>query len=195
MSSAGYDIANHLHQATGEATYTQPPNSSAFDHIRKRRRAQPPQATAQTPSIHVHFPTPVPQPHVSIVPVESSPSPGSKPATVTTPTPAEAPTSPPQPIIDLTNDHDATIYPTIGELLGELDEIMPSLGFPRYEERLTSAGFTHAHQVADTPGVRQTFDRLGIPVGIRQEIFEHAARMTRRAEKSKQVTKTEDTPI
>jgi hypothetical protein len=112
------------------------------------------------------------------------------------PTPADALASPhPQPIIDLTNDHDATIYPTIGELLSELNDTMPGLSFPRYEERLASAGFGYVHQVLDTPDVRQTFDQLAIPVGIRQEIFEHAARMTRRAEKSKEVTKTEDTPI
>lgn len=94
----------------------------------------------------------------------------------------DPPSSPrPQPIIDLTNDDDRSdtaIYPTIGELLSELDEAMPSLGFTRYEERLSNAGFNYVHQIADTPDVQQTFDQLGIPVGIRQEIFKCAARMT-----------------
>jgi hypothetical protein len=113
-------------------------------------------------------------------------------------TPAVSPPTPhPQPIIDLTGDADGasnTIYPTAGELLSELDETMPNLGFTRHEERLLNAGFGYVHQVVDMPDVRQSFDQLEIPVGIRQEIFERAARMSRRAGKSKDITKTEDDP-
>ena len=102
-----------------------------------------------------------------------------------------------QQIIDLTDDSDhgnTVTYPTIKELLGELDEAMPSSGFARYEERLSNAGFSHVHRVTDTPNVRQNFDRLEIPIEIRQEIFERATRMTRRTEKSKQTAKTEEDP-
>ena len=110
----------------------------------------------------------------------------------------DLPSSPrPRPIIDLTNDTDhpsTMIYPTIGELLSELDETMPSLGLPRYEERLLDAGFGYVQQITDTLDIRESFDQLAIPDGIRLEIFEHAARMTRRAEKSKQIVKTEEDP-
>ncbi|KAF9790818.1 hypothetical protein BJ322DRAFT_999049, partial [Thelephora terrestris] len=42
--------------ATGQATYGQPPNSSAFDHVRKRQRfsVQHAPVPASAPSIHVH---------------------------------------------------------------------------------------------------------------------------------------------
>lgn len=111
--------------------------------------------------------------------------------------PAGTPSLPP-PMIDLTDDSDhieAAIYPTIGELLGELDEATPGLSFARYEEELLGAGFGHVHEVVDTPNVQHIFDRLAIPVGIREEIFERAARIVRRAEKVKQVTKIEEPPV
>jgi hypothetical protein len=121
---------------------------------------------------------------------------------VATSPPAEVPGGPPsplapQPTIDLTDDSDdvdTAIYPTVGELLGELDEAMPSLGFTHYEEGLSDAGFSRVNQITDTPDVQQSFDQLAVPVGIRQDIFERAARMVRRAEKSKQVAKTEEDP-
>ena len=105
------------------------------------------------------------------------------------------PSSPhsPNPIIDLTGDPDpdTTTYPTIGELLRELDEDTPSLEFSRYEEGLVNVGIRHVHEVIDTLEVQQSFDQLEIPVGMRQEIFERASRMVRRAGKSKQISKTD----
>ena len=120
----------------------------------------------------------------------SEPSPATAPTQLT-----ESPSRPPQAVIDLTDESDrcnTPIYPTVGELLGELDENSTNPGFARYEDRLMDAGFRHVHQVVDTSNVQQDFDRLVIPVEIRHEIFERAARMVHRAEKSKQVIKTED---
>lgn len=129
-----------------------------------------------------------------VIPAE--PCPVSAPANTTKSVSSPAtPQRPPETIIDLTGDrdqHETTIYPTIKELLTELDEDTANLGFSQYEERLASAGFCRVHQVIDTPDVCKNFDQLGIPAEIGREIFERAARMTRRAEKSKQLTKTED---
>ena len=107
-----------------------------------------------------------------------------------------APTDPPpsphsQPVIDLTSggadSPDTTVYLTIEELLRELEDAAPELGFTRYKERLSNAGFGSVHQVIDTPEVLRHFDQLAIPVDVRRQILEQAARMTRRAEKSKQI--------
>ena len=100
-------------------------------------------------------------------------------------------------MINLTDDSDnidAAIYPTVRELLGESDEAMPSMAFARYKEALSDAGFACLHEVVDTSNIQHTFDQLAIPVGIRGEIFECAARMIRRAGKSKQVSKIEEDP-
>lgn len=107
-------------------------------------------------------------------------------------TPAQpAPT--PGPVIDLTGETESNIvYPTVSELLAELDESMPALSFTRYEEQLLAAGFRHVHQLVDSPTVRTTLADLGVPVGIVDEIIERAQRMTRRAVKSKSTIKDED---
>ena len=117
----------------------------------------------------------------------------------TTPNHGKVPANPPSPhsphrVIDLTNDPepDARTYPTIGELLHELDGDMLGLDFTRYEEEILNAGFHHIHQVIDRPEVQQSFDRLAIPVTMRQEIFERASRMVHRAGKLKQITKTDE---
>jgi len=98
------------------------------------------------------------------------------------------------PVIDLTDEADDldTAYPTISELLAELDESMSALGFAQYEERLLAAGFGYVHQLADTPTTRAALESLQVPVGIVEEIIDRAARMTRRAAKSKHVIKNED---
>ena len=83
----------------------------------------------------------------------------------------------------------------IKELLGELDESVPGLGFVCYEESLLNVGFSCVHQVTDTLDIQQSFDQLVIPATLRQEIFEHTARMTHRVEKLKQTTKTENPQI
>jgi len=111
-------------------------------------------------------------------------------------TPTDPPPSPhSQLVIDLTsndtNQPNTTVYPTIGELLRELDNTVPGLGFTHYEEGLSNAGFSHVHQVTDIPEVHQRFDQLAIPVDVQQQILERATRMTRRAEKSKEIPKSE----
>ena len=159
---------------------------------------QPTQTVPQTPSVHVHFPNLVPQPQISIIPAQSSSGPASEHALTTVQVPTNSSSPRLQPVIDLTDETDhpgTTIYPTIGELLNELHETMPSLGFIRYEEQLLSTRFGYVHQIVDTPATRESFDQLEIPVGVRQEIFERAARMTRRAEKSKRIMKTEENPL
>lgn len=84
------------------------------------------------------------------------------------------------------------IYPTISELLTELDESMPALGVTRYEGQLLTAGFAYVHQLMDTPAVRATLSNLEIPIGIMEEIIERAGRMTRRAAKKPVTVKSED---
>ena len=83
------------------------------------------------------------------------------------------------------------VYPTTGQLLRELDEPTPGLGFIRYKERLVNAGFNYIHYVPDSPDVPQRFDQLLIPIEPGREISDRTTRMTRRAEKSKQIVKTE----
>ena len=94
----------------------------------------------------------------------SEPSPATVPTQLT-----GSPSHPPQAVIDLTNVSDrcnTPIYPTIGELLGELDENSANPGFARYEDRLVDAGFRYVHQVVDTPDVQRDFDRLAVPAEI-----------------------------
>ena len=164
------------------------PNSSAFDHVRKRQRLPPIQHAppTNTPSIHVHFPHPTP-PQLSITASQSSPT----LAIGTTPT--NQPTPAADPVIDLTSEAEepGAIYPTISELLAEVDESMPALGVTRYEGRLLAAGFEYVHQLMDTPTVRTTLGDLEIPAGLVEELIEYAGRMTRRAAKKPAAVKNE----
>ena len=173
--------------------YTRAPNSSAFNHIRKWQRVslQHGSTSTHTPSIHVHFPNPNSPPQLSITTSQSPPIPAIQSTSVAT-TPAQpAPT--PGPVIDLTGETESNIiYPTVSELLAELDESMPALSFTRYEEQLLAAGFRHVHQLVDSPTARTTLADLGVLVGIVDEIIERAQRMTRRAVKSKSTIKDED---
>ena len=107
-------------------------------------------------------------------------------------TPTIAPTI--APIIDLIDEAEETdiTYPTVSELLAELDESMPALGFAQYEDRLLATGFAYVHQLMDTPTIRTALDDLQIPVGVVEEIINRANRMVRRATKSKYIVKSEN---
>lgn len=110
---------------------------------------------------------------------------------VVTTTPAQP--TPDRVVIDLTGEDDPDIvYPSISELLAELDETMPALRISQYEDRLFTAGFRHVHQIIDTPAVHAMLENLGIPIGVVEEIIDRASRMTRRAAKSKSTMKCED---
>jgi hypothetical protein len=101
----------------------------------------------------------------------------------------------PIPVIDLTEEteDDSNIaYPSIGELLNELDEVLPVLEVLQYEDRLLTAGFNNVHQIVDTPAVHTVLENLGVPAGAVEEIIDRAARMTRRTAKSKSTAKSED---
>jgi hypothetical protein len=109
--------------------------------------------------------------------------------------PAPIQPAPNHPIIDLTGEVEYDpdiIYPSVNELIAELDELMPVLRFPQYEDRLLTAGFRYVHLIANTPTVRAMLSNLGIPVGIVEEIVDRAGRMMRRAAKSKSPVKHED---
>lgn len=136
----------------------------------------------------MHFPNPTTLPNVSVTTSQSSPP------TVAEPTPpTTVPAQPaPIPVIDLTDELNEPdpVYPRVSELLAELDESMPALGFVQYEGQLLAAGFGYVHQLVDTPIVRAVLDSL-VPVGVAEEILNRAQRMTRRAEKSKCAVKHE----
>jgi hypothetical protein len=97
-------------------------------------------------------------------------------------------------VIDLTSEAEEpdTIYPTVGELLAELDESMPALGFTHYEGQLLAAGFGYVHQLVDLPGVHTTLTNLQVPIGVVDEMIKRAQRMVRRVAKSKVIVKDED---
>ena len=99
------------------------------------------------------------------------------------------------PVIDLTGEADDDLeitYPTISEYFAELDVLMPVLRFPQYEDRLFTTGFRYVHQITDTPAIRATLANLWVPITLVEEIVEHAGRMTRRAMKSRLISKNED---
>ena len=108
---------------------------------------------------------------------------------------ADVQPAPNHPIINLTgeveNDPDI-IYPSVSELIAELDELVLVLRFPQYEDRFLTAGFRYIHLIANTPVVRATLSNLGIPIGIVEEIVDRAGRMMRRVAKSKSPVKNED---
>ena len=175
---------------------------------------------ANVPSIHVHFPNPTSTPQLSITTSQPSPTVTiepiittttiepvvantiSEPAitnatikpAVTTPKPAQPARTTTEPVIDLTGEAEEfdIIHPTISELLAELDESMPALGFTRYEGLLLAAGFSYVHQIVDTPTIRTTLRNLEVPIGVADEVIERAWRMMRRASKSTFVIKNED---
>ena len=103
-------------------------------------------------------------------------------------------TSPDHPVIDLTGEEDdnSNAIPTVSELLTELDELMPALRFPQYEDCLLAAGFRHVYRFTNTPAIRTALDNLGIPIGVVEEMIDQADMMMRRAAKSDSTVKSED---
>ena len=99
-----------------------------------------------------------------------------------------------EPVINLTNEaEDPNIaYPTVSELLAELDELMPVLDFAHFEDQLLAARFGYIHQLVDSPSVCLTLANLQVPAGIVEEIIECTQRMTWRMVKSKPPIKDED---
>ena len=105
---------------------------------------------------------------------------------------SHTPKQPPQLIIDLTNsdsdDEDLCNihYPTVYNMLVELQSELQHLDIMFYEATLTEHGFWYVDQLVGEEARRQLQDELGFPFRVVDQLQSRAARMMRRAQKLKQ---------
>lgn len=105
--------------------------------------------------------------------------------------PCEQPPGP-RDIIDLTNsDSDDSdlrhiSYPSIHELLRELDRNLPYLDIMQYEHILGVDGFSHVNQLDDDAAEDRLRNGLFIPYAVVLQMRRHAKRLMRRTQKLKQ---------
>jgi hypothetical protein len=159
-------------QVVNEATLTQPPNLLQFDHPSKKRRTSPariagPSATA-VPTIHLHLGdlplnNQVGQRHLNITP--------------------ESRNTPLSPAHDSDGD-DLIAYPSIEILLHDLDEVMPAANFMRFHAEFVRYGVFYVDGIGDLSS-EFLINEIGLPRGVVKKLQNHAAHLTRRAEKGK----------